>query len=181
MSLEQSYCSLASLLDYPQGKESLLLNYRSVADYLSRNGIESPAAPFAELLRSSTLSELQEDYVAQFDFNQTVAPYLGHHLYGDNQKKGSYMIKVKQEYLRHRFEAAENELPDHLSVLLAFLAHLARLGEDAVRRQFISELVLPGINKLVAGCSPSKSSPWFGLFEAAGALCTVDCREVSAC
>jgi len=181
MSIFESYDGLARLLDYPEGKQGLLECYGTVAGYLSQSGIESPAAPFEELVRSSTLAELQEDYVAHFDFNPAAAPYLGHHLYGDNQKKGAYMIKVKQEFGRHDFDPAGNELPDHLAVLLSFLAHLARRGEDVFRRQFIEEMVMPGLDKLVASCAPRGASPWLTLVEAAGLLCSADCREVSTC
>ena len=181
MSIQESYEGLARLLDYPQGKEVLLESYDEVASYLEQSGIESPAAPFGELVRSSSLAELQEDYVAHFDFNPAAAPYLGHHLYGDNQKKGAYMIRVKQEYLRYDFTPSGCELPDHLAVLLGFLAHLARRGEDAFRRQFIAELVQPGLDKLVASCAPRGLSPWLTLIEAAGMLCSADCREVATC
>ena len=181
MSMHQSYDGLARLLDYPQGKEELQKSYDSVAGYLRQSGIVSPALPFGELVRSSTLAELQEDYVAHFDFNPAAAPYLGHHLYGDNQKKGAYMIKVKQEYGRHDFEPQANELPDHLAVLLCFLAHLTRRGEDDFRRRFIEEMVMPGLNKLIAACAPRDGSPWLTLVEAAELLCSADCREVTPC
>ena len=181
MSIQQSYHGLARLLDYPEGKEGLLESYHELAAFLRDSGIESPAGPFGELVRSSTLAELQEDYVAHFDFNPAAAPYLGHHLYGDNQKKGAYMIRVKQEFIRYEFTPAGCELPDHLAVLLGFLAHLARLGEDTFRRKFIAELVLPGLDKLVASCAPRGLSPWLTLVEAAGLLCSADCREVSTC
>ena len=181
MSIFESYDGLARLLDYPAGREDLIASYDNVATYLQQSGIASPAGPFGELIRTSTLAELQEDYVAHFDFNPAAAPYLGHHLYGDNQKKGAYMIRVKQEYIRHDFTPQGCELPDHLAVLLGFLAHLARRSEDTVRRQFIAELVLPGLDKLVAACAPRGLSPWLTLVEAAGLLCSADCQEVSAC
>lgn len=181
MSIVESYDGLAKMLDYPEEKAGLLESYGNLASYLEQSGIDSPTDPFGELVRSSTLAELQEDYVAHFDFNPAAAPYLGHHLYGDNQKKGAYMIRVKQEYLRYDFNPQGCELPDHLAVLLGFLAHLARLGEDAVRRRFIAELVLPGLDKLVASCAPRGLSPWLTLVKAAGLLCSTDCQEVSTC
>ena len=181
MSMHQSYDGLARLLDYPQGKEELQKSYDSVATYLRQSGIESPATAFGDLVRSSTLAELQEDYVAHFDFNPAAAPYLGHHLYGDNQKKASYMIQVKQEFGRYDFHPSESELPDHLAVLLDFLAHLARRGDDTPRRQFIERMVLPGLNKLLAASAPRDLSPWLTLVQAAELLCSADCQEVAPC
>jgi nitrate reductase molybdenum cofactor assembly chaperone NarJ/NarW len=181
MSIVESYDGLARLLDYPEEKQGLLDSYRSLDEFLKGSGMASPAESFGALIRSSTLAELQEDYVAHFDFNPAAAPYLGHHLYGDNQKKGAYMIRVKQEYLRYDFTPSGCELPDHLAVLLGFLAHLGRRGEHAVRQRFIEELVLPGLNKLVEACAPRGLSPWLTLVEAAGLLCSADCGEVATC
>lgn len=181
MSKEQSYDALARLLDYPRQKEELQLSYSSVAAYLRQSGIDSRAHLFGDMLDGSTLSELQEEYVARFDFNPAAAPYLGHHLYGDNQKKGGYMIQVKKEYGRFGFVPPAEELPDHLGVLLAFLAHLARRGEDAFRREFIEKLVLPGISKLIGASAPRDTSPWLTLVEAAELLCSADCREEATC
>lgn len=181
MSITESYQGLAQLLDYPKDRDGLLESYGNLASHLEQSGLASPAAPFAAFVRDSTLAELQEDYVANFDFNPAAAPYLGHHLYGDNQKKGTYMIRVKQEFGRHGFTPEGCELPDHLAVLLAFLAHLARLGEDGFRRDFIEELVLPGLNKLVEGYARHAASPWLSLVEAAEMLCSADCKEVSTC
>ena len=181
MSIQESYHGLAQLLDYPQDRDGLLASYGDLASYLETSGHVSPAAPFAAFVASSTLAELQEDYVANFDFNPAAAPYLGHHLYGDNQKKGAYMIRVKQEFGRHDFTPEGCELPDHLAVLLGFLAHLARRGEDSFRRNFIEELVLPGLNKLVEGYARHAASPWLALIMAAELLCSADCKEVSTC
>lgn len=181
MNISESYHGLARLLDYPDDRERLMEWFGSVREGLGRIGVDSPTASFADFLHNSTLSEIQEDYVASFDFNPVVAPYLGHHLYGDNQKKGAYMIKVKQEYGRHDFVYQGVELPDHLAVLLGFLAHLARRGEHEVRHNFIEEMVLPGLKKLVDGCAKRSSSPWLSLVEAAELLCSADCKEVCAC
>ncbi|QXE92314.1 nitrate reductase molybdenum cofactor assembly chaperone [Geomonas subterranea] len=181
MSMQQSYHALSRLFDYPRQREEVESCYDALATYLRRSGIESRARLFGEMLGNSTLSELQEDYVARFDFNPAAAPYLGHHLYGDNQKKGGYMIQVKQEYGRYGFEAPVDELPDHLAVVLAFLAHLARRGEDEVRREFIGKLVLPAINKLLGTSEQRDTSPWLTLVEAAELLCSADCREEATC
>lgn len=181
MSIEQSYRALARLLDYPKGKQELTESYRSVASFFAEYGMAPSAGRFGELLEGATLAELQEEYVMQFDFNPAQAPYLGHHLYGDNQKKGAYLIRVKQQYRRFDFEPPENELPDHLRVLLAFLGHLVELGEDEVRRRFIAEEVRPGLEKFLGAIQPRGLSPWLTLVEAAGLLVSHDCREVSTC
>ena len=181
MTTTDGYLGLARLLDYPEDREALLASYDVLADHLAGRGLASPAAVFRAFVEESTLAQLQEDYVANFDFNPATAPYLGHHLYGDNQKKGAYMIRVKKEYIQHEFDQEGCELPDHLAVLLSFVSHLSGRGEELCRRRFVEELVLPGLQKLVAGQARNEGSPWLTLMEAALTLCSADCEEVSTC
>jgi nitrate reductase delta subunit len=174
MSLAECYASLARMLDYPSGKDEMLADHGNAGRFLRESEIESPLAPFARFVESSALSRLQEEYVATFDFNPAVALYLGHHLFGDHQKKGAYLIRLKREFGRHGFTPSGDELPDHLPLLLGFLAYLSRNVEAEVRRSFISEWVLPGVERLDAAFSDRKDSPWKPVVEAAMLLCAAD-------
>jgi nitrate reductase molybdenum cofactor assembly chaperone NarJ/NarW len=178
MSYQDSYLGLARLLCYPEAKEGLLENCDCVASHFKENGLGSPSAPFEALLRDLTLSGLQEEYVAVFDFNPKGSLYLGYHLQGDNQKRSAFMIGLKQEFARHAFAPAGNELPDHLAVLLSFLAHLVQHGEGDYRRRFIAERVLPGLGKMGATATASRPPAWQSLIDAAEALCNADSKEV---
>jgi nitrate reductase delta subunit len=174
MSLAESYDSLARMLDHPEGKEGIGADCDKVGRALQGQDIESPLEPFGRFVETSTLARLQEEYVATFDFNPVVALYLGHHLFGDNRKKGAYLIRLKQEFGRHGFTPSGNELPDHLPRVLGFLAYLARNVEDGVRRTFISECVLPGVERLGAAFTARRESPWRPVVEAARLLCAAD-------
>jgi nitrate reductase delta subunit len=174
MSLAESYDSLARMLDHPEGKEGIGADCDKVSRALQGQDIESPLEPFGRFVETSTLARLQEEYVATFDFNPVVALYLGHHLFGDNRKKGAYLIRLKQEFGRHGFTPSGNELPDHLPRVLGFLAYLARNVEDGVRRTFISECVLPGVERLGAAFTARRESPWRPVVEAARLLCAAD-------
>ena len=114
MSLAECYDSLARMLDYPAGKDEMLADHGNAGRFLRKSEIESPLEPFGRFVETSALARLQEEYVATFDFNPVVALYLGHHLFGDNRKKGAYLIRLKQEFGRHDFAPSGPELPDHL-------------------------------------------------------------------
>lgn len=174
MSLAECYSALARMLDYPEEIEGLLADYDNARTILQTNNIVSPLEPFGRFVEASALARLQEEYVQTFDFNPAVALYLGHHLFGDNRKKGAYLIRLKQEFERRGFAPSGNELPDHLPLLLGFLTCLARNGEDGVRRSFISECVLPGVERLGAAFSARRDSPWKPVVEAARLLCAAD-------
>lgn len=174
MSLAEGYASLGRMLDYPEGKERILTDSDTVNGVLCASGMDHLLDHFSSFVETSTLERIQEEYVATFDFNPAVAPYLGHHLFGDNRRKGAYLIRLKQEYGHHGFVPAGNELPDHLPRVLGFLAVLAERGEDGVRRSFISECVLPGVERLSAGFSARMDSPWKAVVEATRILCAAD-------
>ncbi len=181
MTIAASYDALARLLDYPLEKERLQVDYALVSAYLNKQRLDGSIASFAGFAAASSLAELQEEYVATFDFNPATTPYLGHHLFGDNQKKGGYMIMLKQEFERCGYTPAGTELPDHLSVVLGFLAHLARQEGQGTRQQFIAECVLPGVERLHASFAARQNSHWDVLVETARLLCAEDCEEVQPC
>lgn len=184
MTFAQSYDSLARVLDYPGKKELLETDCHSLSGFMSQCGLACPIAAFAGFVATSTLEALQEHYVATFDFNPALALYLGHHLYGDNQKKTAYMIRLKQEFAYHGFVPLTNELPDHLSLVLGFLAHLARQHSDEARQEFIFDSVLPGMERLLTGFAGRHDSPWEAVVEAARLLCVADtqaCKEEKPC
>ena len=172
------YTSLARMLDYPREKESLLGAHGIVQGYLEGERLDCSVGPFGEFVAASTLAEIQEEYVATFDFNPSVAPYLGHHLFGDNQKKGEYLIALKQEYRLHGYTPLGNELPDHLPLILWFLAHLASQGDAGARRSFIERFVLPGVEKLAGSFAASRrDSPWRPVVEAIRLICGEDAAQ----
>lgn len=181
MTISASYDALARLLDYPADKEQLQVDYAVVSTFLNKQRLHSSLSSFAEFAAASPLAMLQEEYVATFDFNPATAPYLGHHLFGDNQKKGGYMIMLKQEFERCGYTQSGGELPDHLSVLLGFLAHLARQQEHGTRQPFIAECVLPGVERLHTAFAAQQDSHWKVLVETTRMLCAEDCKEVHPC
>lgn len=181
MTIAASYAALGRLLDYPEEKGRLQNDYEVVSAFMGQQRINHDLSSFATFTDATPLSEIQEDYVANFDFNPATSPYLGHHLFGDNQKKGGYMIMLKQEYARCGYSPAGVELPDHLSVVLGFLAHLAGKGREGNRQPFITDCVLPGMERLQTAFAARQDSPWNVLIDAARRLCVEDCKEVASC
>jgi nitrate reductase delta subunit len=186
MTRADSYEAHGRMIDYPAEKAGLEADCNLVGAFLEKRGLDPRhLSPFAAFAAVTPLPALQEEYVATFDFNPATAPYLGHHLFGDNQKKGGYMIMLKQEFERCGYRHAGVELPDHLSVVLGFLGHLSRQEADTAdggtRRKFIAECVLPGVERMNAAFDARQGSPWKPLVETARLLCAEDCTEVQPC
>lgn len=181
MIIADCYDALARMIDYPVEKQNLQTDYNIVSTYMADHELDCSLSSFADFTTASSLAALQEEYVATFDFNPATAPYLGHHLYGDNQKKAGYMIMLKQEFGSHDYTFSDTELPDHLSVVLGFLAHLARQTDSGTRQPFIAACILPGVERMVSAFSERQDCFWKELIEAARLLCAADCKEVQSC
>jgi len=91
------------------------------------------------------------------------------------------MIMLKQEFARYGYTQTGVELPDHLSVVLGFLAHLARTDDGKFRQPFIITCVVPGVERLGSAFAEKQDSPWKPLVEAARLLCLDDCKEAPSC
>jgi nitrate reductase delta subunit len=77
----------------------------------------------AEGLGQGDLYDIQESYVMLFDRSRTLSLNLFEHVHGESRERGGAMVSLIETY---RGGGVENppptELPDHLPVLLEFLA-----------------------------------------------------------
>lgn len=181
MNLAKTYHAIARAFSYPWDKDELLLSLTRVATHIEGSGKGNPLAALTEFIVQTDLASIQEEYTAAFDLTPVCAPYVGHHLHGDNHKKGKYMIMVKGLFRDHGYQPPENELPDHLSVLFEFMAHLAGKGADAERREFIAGHMLAGMNKMREAIKSKPDMHWKDLITAACDICAADCEEVTSC
>lgn len=110
--------------------------------------------------------ELQERYVLLFDRTRSLSLNLFEHVLGESRDRGGAMVDLVETYRAGGFELAGPELPDHLPVLLEFLATrplaearailadagpiLAALGERLRRRDSVYAPVLAGLVAIAA-------------------------------
>lgn len=176
----ESYQALGELFGYPLELARVNACLHQVAASIAETGAGRPLQPLESFLKGTTLARLQEDYVATFDFDPARAPYLGHHLFEDHEKRAAYLINLRQLFARHGFTPQGCELPDHLSVLLEFLGHLGRSGAREARRSVAAEQVLPGVKRLAAR-EDFRGSHWYSLVRAAELVLEADTQEVEPC
>ena len=79
--------------------------------------------PLVDRIGEDDLYDLQEDYVALFDRSRTLSLNLFEHVHGESRDRGGAMVSLLETYRAAGFEPETTELPDHLPVLLEFLAH----------------------------------------------------------
>jgi nitrate reductase molybdenum cofactor assembly chaperone NarJ/NarW len=114
---------------------------------------DRPAAPLLDgfLSRAARARphELEEVYSATFDLDPACAPYVGHHLAGDSPKRGLFMARLAQAYRDDGFEggARQGELPDHVTVVLRYLA---AAPEGPSRTAVLEDALVPALEKMIA-------------------------------
>jgi nitrate reductase delta subunit len=147
--LQSIYQLFAQLFTYPSSallpaiqncQRQLRVDYPEAATAVDR---------FQEAIVNLSLEHLEEIYTSTFDVNPVCFPYPGFHLFGENFNRADFLVKLKQKYQEHGFTAPDNELADHLPVMLEFLS---TLDPDAVlARELVEDCLLPALEKMNAG------------------------------
>lgn len=78
--------------------------------------------PLVEELGRRDIYDLQEIYVMLFDRSRTLSLNLFEHVHGESRDRGGAMVSLVETYREGGFDPVTSELPDHLPVLLEFLA-----------------------------------------------------------
>jgi nitrate reductase delta subunit len=118
--------------------------------------------------------EREELYTATFDVTPACVPYVSIHLFGEeNFKRGEFMAALSARYAAAGFET-RGELPDHLSVLLRFLAQT----DEAERRELVQFCLLGPLGKMIV--SLSDENPYRALLKAVREVLTVAYPDLQA-
>lgn len=142
--LTRLFTVFSVLLDYPRQ------GLREAAEEGVALVAESPGAArrlgeFKSLVERSGLGRLQELYSATFDLSASCSPYLGYHLFGETYKRSLFLLKLRELYRAHGFDGEGSEMPDHLGVLLRFLA---ACQDDQLVKDTVEEGLLPVLAKM---------------------------------
>jgi nitrate reductase delta subunit len=93
--------------------------------------------PLLTELAERDIFDLQERFVLLFDRSRTLSLNLFEHVHGESRERGGAMVDLLETYRAGGFEPMGPELPDHLPMLLEFLA-TRPLGEA---RDMLSDAV----------------------------------------
>ncbi len=119
-SVANTWQVVSLLLDYPDEVliERLPMLREVVSDLPA--SVADPLSRLLDYLADQPLGQVQRDYVETFDVTRKCCLHMTFFTHGDTRKRGVALVQFKQAYRRHGVEIDEQELPDHLCVLLEF-------------------------------------------------------------
>lgn len=120
--LTRTWQSASMLMDYPD--DGLL----SRLDLLTEVAATLPTALGSSLQRTidhlaaAPPYEIQSDYVDTFDTRRRGCLFLTYFSNGETRKRGMALLRIKQVYTAAGLTLTDDQLPDHLCVVLEFAA-----------------------------------------------------------
>ena len=155
------YLQFAPLFDYPDPNLS-----RRIEECTAELKTVCPRAAglletFQHSERKLGITALQEAYTGTFDLQPECTLNLGYHLFGEDQRRGVFLAKLKELYQTAGIVTG-SELPDHLCHLLRYVAARPQSEES---RAIVGDCLLPAIAKIAQGMK-HKADPYRPVLDA---------------
>lgn len=153
----------ALLLEYPTTElAGLLPGLRAAVDELPAR-LSGPLSRTLEHVAGTEPTVLAAQYVETFDLRRRCSLYLTYYAYGDTRRRGVALVEFKQAYREAGMELADDELPDHLAVVLEFASTPDQGAREAGMRLLLAHRA--GLELLRLALADA-GSPWAGAVEA---------------
>lgn len=166
---------LAALLEYPESSEAgapleaLCARLHAVCPQAA-DAVEA----WQSYWNATPLAEVQELYTRTFDLNPVCPLDVGYYLFGEDYQRGFFMacLRESQEELGMTREVAQltRELPDHLPLLLRWLARLYASEQYTE----MAALVLVPVLRWMDDCLAVGDNPYRALVQAIARLLESD-------
>ncbi|WP_378740655.1 nitrate reductase molybdenum cofactor assembly chaperone [Nocardia brasiliensis] len=167
----------ALLLDYPHPETLAMVDEMVAAAAELPESVRNDLVEFLAYLRAAAPLDLARQYVETFDMRRRSSMHLTFYAYGDTRKRGMALLRFKHAYRHAGVELGDEELPDHLPVLLEFAATVDPIGGERLLGEH-----LPVIELLRLSLSDN-GSPYAAVLAAVVAtlppLTTADRRRVA--
>ena len=147
------YQHLASLVSYPDAGL-----FRALDHCIQALAPEVPEAAtllehFREVAGELGQDALEEAYIQVFEMQAETALYIGHQLFGEDWRRGTFMACLKERYRECGFSCGA-ELPDHASVILRFL-EVEQPGPE--KEELIGDCIVPALHKVLRAIEGKKT------------------------
>ena len=146
--IQEMFGLFAGFFEYPC--ETLIQSIQSCQVLLEKNFSKTPIGNeftrFTDFVLNNPLKFTEEAYTQILDMNSHFHPYIGAHIFDDSYKRSYFLVKLKDEFRVHQFSPPENELPDHITVLLRFLS---KIDDLMIIKEFLENFIVPVYNKVL--------------------------------
>lgn len=122
MSISSARAISSALLVYPDGDFLARLEVIKATVEKLEEPYKNPLQHFLIGVWGMPLDELQKHYVEIFDMRRRCSLFLTSWTHGDTRNRGMALIYFKEKYREAGIILSEEELPDHLAVVLEFAA-----------------------------------------------------------
>jgi len=112
--------SASLLLGYPDEELVARVGLLREASAMLPASVSDPLLAFLRHLEVTPLPELAADFVATFDHRRRCCLYLTYFEHGDTRNRGVALLRFKTAYRESGMVLSDDELPDHLGVVLEF-------------------------------------------------------------
>lgn len=137
------YSAFAIILEYPEA--TLADSITECATQLAQDfpDAQSNLLAFEAAIAGKSLGQLQEAYTAAFDMMPDCTPNLGHHIFGDDARRGVFLAELKAR-MESRGMTLGVELPDHIGLIL----HYLDVAEEE-RPPVIEDCMIPAVSRML--------------------------------
>lgn len=116
---------------------------------------------FKTFIEQTPFSRIEETYAETFSLQGPCYPYVGYHLFGDGGHRRLFLAGLEEHYQIYDFSAA-TKLPDHLGIMLEFLA---KDQDEEERDELISLFMIPALKRMLESCE-DRPTPYREMFRA---------------
>ena len=159
------YDLFADLLEYPTAaalqKSGLYIQQLRETDPAAAQCFEA----FQRGTQERTLEQMEELFTRVFDMQPLCYPYVGYHLFGESYKRGAFMAQLNEAYRLCGFPV-EKELPDHISVILRYLALDSEKRTEDFGWALVYEGLMPALEKMTVALQKHTENPYAELASA---------------
>src|SRR5690606_15671394 len=142
---EKARClgTISRLLSYPDNHYLPLVELLYLLVQAELPAAAQGISEFGQFVEQCGAHELEEAYTRTFDVNPSCALEIGWHLFGEDYMRGQFLVRMRRELAKLEIPES-NELPDHLTHVLAVIA---AMPEDRAF-QFTHSCVFPALFKM---------------------------------
>ncbi|MFC0108144.1 nitrate reductase molybdenum cofactor assembly chaperone [Kibdelosporangium aridum] len=128
--LQLAHFVAATVLSYPDEDMRGMLPSLCAVTATLPDRLAGPVGLTLSYLAGTELSTVAAHYVETFDLRRRCCLYLTYYTHGDTRRRGQALLRFRRSYQAAGLRVTDEELPDHLAVVLEFSA--AGYTKDAV-------------------------------------------------